>query len=706
MSQSSVADVPAQDCGLKNYSCLICRQRKVKCDRRNPCSNCLKAEKHCSFIPPVRGKRKRTKPRREGLHARLKRYEDLLKSYGANVEPSEELDDSESETASQPDVEMEDAESRSESRVSLFGLEEAKPKLITKEGTSRYFESALWSNLGDEHQHPEVDAVEQPMNVQESEMFFEPEPSNKLEHLASLHPSPQILARLKEVYADRVDPMMKILHLPTFWAALSDGLQHPQEMSKSFEAEIFAFYLAAINALTEDECQKLFGIQKSLMYSRYRLAARQALVNAGFLSTSNVMTLRAYAIFLMCVKNSYRCDALYVMSGISIRLARKMGLHRDGSYLQLPVFDVEMRRRLWWHIVHIDFRAADVLGARPSLDLSFTDTKKPLNVNDEDLHPDMVEPPEEREGITSIALCLMRCEIMDTLTKFAKGRPGDVRWEALYSPDITVAKKESIITQIEDHWEKRYLRYCDPSNSFHTFLSFSIRSSMCKMRILARSPRQYASRSTKAPQSDRDIVFANAIKLLEYVALVRAGSHGLDKYSWQLGTSYLWNTMLHVLIEARHRKIGPEVDRSWQLIGAVFSNCPQMFEDSTGPVYRALGKWTLDVWEVYVEASKAAGLPEPPTPDYIAAIRHCRKPTTESVWKTKDSVTDFRPATRNSSGYNKTQSQRYEENLTGLEPFESYDFPNLMSFEMDPNEWVQWDQLLAEQGGFVQVDSI
>lgn len=141
MPQSLVAEQPRPDGGFKSYSCLTCRQRKVKCDRRTPCSNCVKAEKQCSFIPPVRGKRKRTKPPREGLHAKLKRYEELLKSYGAKVEQSEDFDDSDSETASQPDVEMdEDAEPRSKSRSDPFGLEETKPKLITKEGTSRYFD--------------------------------------------------------------------------------------------------------------------------------------------------------------------------------------------------------------------------------------------------------------------------------------------------------------------------------------------------------------------------------------------------------------------------------------------------------------------------------------------------------------------------------------------------------------------------------------
>lgn len=170
MVQYLVAEQLGQHSDLKSYSCLTCRQRKVKCDRRTPCSNCIKSEKQCGFTPPVRGKRKRTKPPRESLHAKLKRYEELLKLYGAKVELSEAFDDSDSETVSQPDVDMdEDSLSRRKSRSEPIELEETKPKLITKEGTSRYFDryvcllfhfrrslqllkslSAPWSNLGDE----------------------------------------------------------------------------------------------------------------------------------------------------------------------------------------------------------------------------------------------------------------------------------------------------------------------------------------------------------------------------------------------------------------------------------------------------------------------------------------------------------------------------------------------------------------------------
>jgi hypothetical protein len=127
--------------------------------------------------------------------------------------------------------------------------------------------------------------------------------NEKFENLASLHPSVQILPKLRDIYADRVDPLVKILHLPTFLTASANGLRHPAERSKSLEAMMFAFYLAVVSTLNEDECQDLFGLSESVVYSRYRLATRQALVNARFLSTSDPITLQAYVLFM--VRDSY-----------------------------------------------------------------------------------------------------------------------------------------------------------------------------------------------------------------------------------------------------------------------------------------------------------------------------------------------------------------------------------------------------------------
>lgn len=378
------------------------------------------------------------------------------------------------------------------------------------------------------------------------------------------------------------------------------------------------------------------------------------------------------------------------MSGIAIRLALKMGLHRDGTALGLPPFETEMRRRLWWHIVHVDARITDVLGTRPSSDLACGDAKNPLNCKDEDLDPGITQLPEPRPGITPITLCVIRCEINDSLKSISSSPTASMRWEGLMGdPDIPASKKHNIIDEIEDRLERKYMRYCDPSNSFHTYISIIIRSSLCKMRLFSHKPPSF---TRQIPDSDRDIVFANASKLMGYVALLRGGSPGLDKYMWQIGTSYLWNIMLYVLIEIRRRKTGPEVDKCWELIGQLFTNYPQVGEKPAGAAH-AFGRCTLKVWDEYVAATRAQGWPAPMTPEYINKLQ-CDH--AQDSAPSNDTVGDESTAL---GGQGLSHWPGVEHDMETIS-LPAYDFPSLLLFESHSNDWLQWDQLLGEQASF------
>jgi hypothetical protein len=44
---------------LKPYSCVVCHRRKVKCDRKETCSNCAKANVECIYRPPPPPRRRK-----------------------------------------------------------------------------------------------------------------------------------------------------------------------------------------------------------------------------------------------------------------------------------------------------------------------------------------------------------------------------------------------------------------------------------------------------------------------------------------------------------------------------------------------------------------------------------------------------------------------------------------------------------------------
>ena len=398
----------------------------------------------------------------------------------------------------------------------------------------------------------------------------------------------------------------------------------------------------------------------------------------------------------MGMRGHYQSNSLHILSGIAVRLARRMGLHRDGTMLGLCPFETEMRRRLWWHIVLVDWRTSEFSGTKPSMDLFLSDTKRPLNIEDGDMNPDMTDPPPERTGITSGVLCLLRCDLMDVLPQITPPFSNDLRWPNLTSPTITLAEKDNLINQMEDMLERKYLRYCDPSNSLHCFLSIIGRSSVCKMKLYAHNPRQFANNGASVPQRSRDVIFANGTKLLEYSNLAYS-SQNIRKFTWQLGSSYLWDTLHYVLVEVRHRKTGTEVDRAWQLVGEVFMNNPQMFAEATDALYTALGNWTLRVWEDLVTARKVERLPELPTPEFITEIHRCRRPFADSTSK-PNGTKDLEQTTRKSMGYGEVQSLSYDGTaVPHLETGDSYDFSNLLSFDLEPDEWMQCERLLSGQ---------
>ena len=67
-------------------ACVLCQKRKIKCDRKYPCANCVRSQTQCIPSTQVPRRRRRRFPERELLE-RLRKYEDLLRKNNINFEP-------------------------------------------------------------------------------------------------------------------------------------------------------------------------------------------------------------------------------------------------------------------------------------------------------------------------------------------------------------------------------------------------------------------------------------------------------------------------------------------------------------------------------------------------------------------------------------------------------------------------------------------
>lgn len=152
-------------------SCVTCRRRKVRCNKRTPCSNCTRAGIDCVFPPPGRAPRKSKRPPDAELLSRLHRLEgviDHLKSGKAEKSPTIQYSSSTGPSTVRSDATTSEAELQSQSpsqppQGSGCPFEDADPKnlvpnklenefgrLVIDEGRSRYVSNRLWASLGDE----------------------------------------------------------------------------------------------------------------------------------------------------------------------------------------------------------------------------------------------------------------------------------------------------------------------------------------------------------------------------------------------------------------------------------------------------------------------------------------------------------------------------------------------------------------------------
>lgn len=82
--------------------------------------------------------------------------------------------------------------------------------------------------------------------------------------------------------------------------------------------------------------------------------------------------------------------------GLVIRLATRMGYHRDPNLFQLSAFVREMRRRTWSLCMQLDLLISFQLGLPSNVQFPIWDTRPPRNLQDSDFNKDTKELPPAR----------------------------------------------------------------------------------------------------------------------------------------------------------------------------------------------------------------------------------------------------------------------------------------------------------------------
>lgn len=585
---------------LNPRSCVTCRRRKVRCDKTQPCSNCRRAQIDCIFPSPGRAPRKARKlgeGRDKELLERLRRLEGVVQGLGVEVPTGQE--EANEAQASEPvkgpngaaNGHADEASEtigpectfgpRSTERVggaarelsSKERLESRFGRLVINEGKSRYINSSFWANLSNE-----VEDLKGILN-QSSDDDDPPSPSSNphlLENhngfvfglnsqnvdMLSLHPLPANIPLFWQAYKENVDPLVKVLHIPTIEPTILSAASHLSNLSKGFEALLFAVYYGATTSMCPHDCLRDLGEEKSVLLARYRFAIEQSLARANFLTTEEVVVLQALVVFLICLRRNSDARVIWTLTGLVVRIAQTLGVHRDGFHFGLSPFVIEMRRRLWWQVCILDTRASEDHGCDPTIVEQAFDTKMPLNINDVDISPDSKAFPPERQGCTDMSFCLIRFEVANTFRRINYVPPGLSRNCQDRATAVTLRDKEKWITECHQRLEERYLKHCDMTVPLFWVTATVARLMMSKMWLMVYHPFQRQDGGASLSAETKEKLFITSLENIEYSLLLETETR-TRRWGWLFKTYMQWHALAFLLSALCHRTKGDLVERAW-----------------------------------------------------------------------------------------------------------------------------------------------
>ncbi|KFY41618.1 hypothetical protein V494_02888 [Pseudogymnoascus sp. VKM F-4513 (FW-928)] len=673
---------PAQPHGtaskpLKVFSCIICAQRKVKCDRKQPCSNCIKSGVICTPGAPPKPRSRRRRVIETDVAARLQRYEELLHRHGIKLD---ELDD--------PDT----PEAREKARASTGGVHPGlEPASAGKEGLV-YVQNNLWSTLSDEILDASSDD-ERDLSIRVANQSLDSKPSTPpkieldlfdldtpLPDLSSLHPQPLQIFRLWQTFLDNVHPLTKIIHAPSIQQEISRASGSPQSFSKPMQALIFAIYACSVSSMTDEESLEILGEDRDGAHRRFAGIAKKALTVAGLLTTHDTMVLQAFVLFLHSIRNIYDAQALWILTGVAVRLTERLGLNREPFLDSLSVFDAEYGRRIVWQIAILDGHTAGRARVDTSRILYRGDIKFPLNVNDADLDVNMRERPQEHPGVTEMIVCLIRCEFGSQLHNQA-AIEGNNMLRLLGSPSTPVAEKEMFICKLENIFEEKYIKHCDPAIPLQLLAMVMVKVMFGRLRLAARHPRRFPDRGASMSQEEKDSLFAICLMMIEYA---NQGHRlpGMRKFMWHIKTNFQLDAFVYILNELRHDSVGNRADHAWREILECLEHRNDVLTDTKNPLHVAIGNLTLKSWGARESMLAQLGqtLSDGETPRPISILRSQRSAVASPG--SSSNVSDQRLAGE------PAQNQAFQTPVST-----SFD-----SMDGAPIDWEYWNDLINASG--------
>lgn len=250
-----------------------------------------------------------------------------------------------------------------------------------------------------EEQAEKLKATKLPTDVPGSTLLFGAMKATSRAEIMSSFPSKYTTDMLIARYFNCYDPATHFLHGPTFQAQYNKHWEDPSQTCIVWIGMLFAMMrLAMLSYYREgDEPPEFRG--KSLdMAGTFRNLVAMCLTLADYT--------KPYPYLIECLAFHLHGDfcqtkeadvSVWVLNGVIVRLAMRMGYHRDSkAFPNITPFQGEMRRRVWSFVRQADLLFSCQVGLPSMIRMADSDTELPRNLYDDDFDENCKELPPSR----------------------------------------------------------------------------------------------------------------------------------------------------------------------------------------------------------------------------------------------------------------------------------------------------------------------
>ncbi|TIA53033.1 hypothetical protein D6C77_08286 [Aureobasidium pullulans] len=527
-------------------SCELCRERKVKCDKLDPCTGCIIAGVSCKTIyrdrlPRGRHARKsignlESSTPRVTRHANRRAAtttaEASSKELRERVENLETLPQSMANQDTVPPNTSNITASRAARRVDRIPTTRRDRSEQFEQCHASSFEGVLVDVQSSHNNDAVLCAHAATQTALEGGVLTAlgigtESHSPVVEHQTGTLLDATDISRLVGVYFAQIDPITKMLHRPSVERLLLHGEKYLEISDAHSSANPLqnAICYAAAGSMTDQKCQSLLGKSKSLLTEELCRACEKSLASASLISTSDTAVLQAFVLYLFARKSFDMSTSTWTLVSIAVRIGEKLRLYKRTK--TDTFFETQMKVRLWLTICMLDYQTAMSQRSDPLVD--YGKVKEALaqlrHVNDADFGPSSLVAIEDQEGLTDMtfAYVLFQHQLAGRLLNF----------DAL-SGNESEETRQGYAREFEEK-ALGVLRFCDPESSQLAW--FTWHATQChiaiirvsRLRPLCKSPSK-SDGTLQCPDREYELL-RMTLRVLEKTQMMHTDPRG-EPYRW------------------------------------------------------------------------------------------------------------------------------------------------------------------------------